>query len=203
MSNGIQELIVDVLAARERFIAIIAPVSHEQAHFRPDAGSWSITDNAEHMTLAERTGIVGMWKALDGIRRGVPIWTGAVVHRGRHIKEIIRLTWQEREVVPPVAAPGWGGPISYWVSALRSGQLPLESLARELETAQKDGFDLATIICPHPISGPLDVWQRLEFLRFHLDRHGEQVQALLRHPHYPVINPAWRASGRTVIAQTQ
>ena len=179
MPKDISALVADAFAARERFIALIGPVDHEQASFRPDAGAWSITDNAEHLTLAERTGTVGMWKALDGIRRGAPIWEGSPVHRGRHIEEIIELTWQEREQVPPVAAPSWGGPLSYWIAALRSGQLPLEALARELEVAQGDGVDLATVICPHPISGPLDVWQRLEFLRFHIDRHTEQVRSLI------------------------
>ena len=33
---------------------------------------------------------------------------------------------------------------------------------------------------PHPISGALDFHQRLEFLRFHLQRHHQQVARILR-----------------------
>ena len=32
---------------------------------------------------------------------------------------------------------------------------------------------------PHPISGPMDFHQRLEFLRFHINRHKDQVSSLL------------------------
>jgi hypothetical protein len=32
---------------------------------------------------------------------------------------------------------------------------------------------------PHPISGAMDFHQRFEFLRFHIDRHREQVAQLL------------------------
>ncbi|WP_185731553.1 hypothetical protein [Larkinella rosea] len=34
------------------------------------------------------------------------------------------------------------------------------------------------IIHPHPISGPLDIHQRFAFLRFHIDRHRNQVTDL-------------------------
>lgn len=122
------------------------------------------------MTLAEQVGINGIWKALDGYRRGQPVWSGEPIHRGKSIEEVIAATWKEREEVPAVAAPRCGGPLGYWTAALRSCRPVLAQFQNALE-----GIDLEQIIYPHPISGPLDARQRLEFLRFHLDRHRGQV----------------------------
>lgn len=38
----------------------------------------------------------------------------------------------------------------------------------------------STVIAPHVISGPLDARQRLEFIRFHMDLHRRQIEAVLR-----------------------
>ena len=40
-------------------------------------------------------------------------------------------------MVPPTAAPAWGGPLGYCVAALRSGQPLLETLGREVPSLQK------------------------------------------------------------------
>lgn len=66
-----------------------------------------------------------------------------------------------------------GGPIAFWRSALASLQQPLSELATALA-----GEDHEAIIHPHPLSGPLDVRQRFEFLRFHIHRHQQQLLAL-------------------------
>ena len=39
--------------------------------------------------------------------------------------------------------------------------------------------ELRILAHPHPISGAMDFHQRLEFLRFHIDRHRDQVLALV------------------------
>lgn len=185
MSSRVHSLVSDVVDARQRFIAAIGDVSPQQATFRPASDVWSLTDLVEHMTLAERSGTYGIWKALDGVRRGTPVWSGEPIHRGRTIDDVVDQTWREREEVPAIAAPGWGGPITYWLAALRAGQGVLDALAEELLAAEASGIDLETVIYPHPISGPLDAWQRLAFLRFHLDRHTEQVRGLRSHPLFP------------------
>jgi hypothetical protein len=166
----VESLVQDVAVARARYLDALGTPSPAQAAFSPGADAWSLVQITEHMTLAEQVGINGIWKALEGYRVGSPVWTGDPVHRGRPIEEIIGSTWREREVVPAVAAPKWSGPLPYWVAALRGCQPVLEALGRELA-----GVDLAAVVYPHPISGPLDARQRLEFLRFHLDRHAAQV----------------------------
>jgi hypothetical protein len=41
-----------------------------------------------------------------------------------------------------------------------------------------EGLDPEAIIYPHPISGPLNVKQRMEFLRFHMERHIHQIERI-------------------------
>ena len=178
-------LVRDVAEARERFLEAVGTPSTAQAEFHPEPGAWSITENVEHITLAEHVGINGIWRALDGICGGRPVWTGEPLHHGRSIEDVIASTWKEREQVPAIAAPRWGGPVAFWIAALRSSQLLLEALGRELALAESRGISLTAIVYPHPISGPLDARQRLEFLRFHLDRHRAQVLRLRQHPEFP------------------
>ena len=67
-----------------------------------------------------------------------------------------------------------------WVSALRSFAPVLRDLGAQLESQP-----LADIMFPHFLSGPLDARQRLEFLRFHIEQHLQQVQRVRAAPAFP------------------
>lgn len=188
--TDINELIRRVAQARQSFIAAASGLSNAQANYKPAPDAWSINENVEHMVWAEQGGINGMWKALYGVKAGQPIFTGEDVHRGLSIEEIIGRTWQEKEQVPEIAKPRWGGPIAYWISALQACQGMLEALGRELK-----GMDLEQIIYPHIISGPLNARQRLEFLRFHLERHLRQIENIKQAPRFPAGGPLQTTTG--------
>lgn len=72
------------------------------------------------------------------------------------------------------------GPLAVWVSCFRSLRPVLSDLAKELEP-----LDLEAIVYPHYLSGPLDGRQRLEFLRYHMERHLTQIQSVKAHPQFP------------------
>lgn len=175
------DLIQQTEQSRDQFLASVAHLTFAQATFQPAPDSWSILAITEHIVRAEQSGVMGMWKALDGIRQGNPVWSGEPIHRGLSIEEVVARTWQSKEKVPEIAAPIWGGSLSYWIAMLKAQRVLLQELAAAL-----DGYDLETILFPHPISGPLDVRQRLEFLRFHLDRHRAQIEAVKAHPDFPL-----------------
>ena len=175
------ELIESVGVARKNFIDACLNLTKSQQTFKPSDDIWSILDNVEHLVWAEWGGVSGIWKAIDGLQRKQPVWNGEPVHHGLKIEEIISKTWQAKEKVPPSAAPQWGGNISFWLSALANCQQSLYDLHRDLA-----GYDPERVIYPHPISGPLNVLQRMEFLRFHIERHHRQVEGLKSHSLYPV-----------------
>ena|SRR5260221_377366 len=170
-----EELIHLVKEARELYVEQIANISEEQAVWKPSPEVWNIIEITEHLYWAEHGGILGMWKTLYAIRSGKMERTFESKHKGLPIDEIIRLTWQQKEQVPAVAAPRMGGTLIFWSNALQSLQGILESFGADL----KDD-ELRIQAHPHPISGPMDFQQRLEFLVFHIKRHHGQVAGLLQ-----------------------
>jgi hypothetical protein len=176
----LRSLLDSVAIARQQFILAASGLTFEQSQFKPSEEVWSVVDNVEHMVWAEMGGINGIWKTFQGIRNNKPIWTGEAIHYGLSIEQIIEKTWKEKEQVPEIAKPRWGGPVEYWIAALNNCQNLLQSLCDQLE-----GHDLEQIIYPHIISGPLNVIQRMEFLRFHLNRHQLQIENLKSHPGFP------------------
>jgi hypothetical protein len=171
--SHLNQLLDDVSSARAHYTYEVEKLTEEQAHWKPSADKWSATEITEHLYWAEHGGIWGMWRAFYAHQAGTPIWTGELVHRGLPIETIIERTWQEKEIVPLIAAPRMGGPAAFWLSAFMSLQQPLHDLGQALADE-----DWETIIHPHALSGPLDIRQRFEFLRFHIDRHRKQVMEL-------------------------
>ena len=178
MATDVDALVLSVERARSALLESVVDLRDDQGAFKPSADEWSIAEILEHLFLAELGGITKVWAALDDLRAGKR-WSGELPNRGKRIDEIIAATWRPKETAPPVATPHWGGPLAAWISAQRC----LTQLLRDLAT-QLDGQSLDTIVFPHFLSGPLDARQRLEFLRFHIERHLEQVQRVRSHPSF-------------------
>lgn len=178
--KALDQLIDEVARARENFLVLLRDVTVEQAGFKPTPARWSMVEITEHLVHAEDVGVHGIWRALENHRRGEPLWQGENQHAGLSIEEVTGRTWREKEEVPAIAAPREGGSLAFWAASLKARQSALEELAQQLA-----GIRLEEVIYPHPISGPLDIRQRLEFLRFHLDRHRQQIIELQDDPLYP------------------
>lgn len=172
--SNVSHLINEVGTARNEFIACIRNIGEQQAAFKPSDNCWSIIDNTEHLFWAEHGGIYGMWKTLYAIRNGTVERTYESAHKDWGIEKIIAETWKEKEIVPVVAAPRMGGTLAFWQSSLSNLQQVLEDFGRDLQDDE-----LRLLAHPHPISGAMDFQQRLEFLRFHIQRHHRQVLSII------------------------
>lgn len=172
--NKVEKLILDISLARRNYLGQMGHYSPEQAQWKPDPETWNMVENTEHLFWAEQGAVLGMWRTIDSIREGRMERVFESVHRDMPVEQIVELTWQVKEKVPAMAAPRMGGPLSYWCNTLYSLQGVLESFGRYL---REDELRLQAH--PHPISGPLDFQQRLEFLRFHINRHRDQVSRLI------------------------
>jgi hypothetical protein len=179
MRGEVERLISDVEDARKEVARSVEGLSASQSAYKPTAESWSCTEVLEHLYLAEISGIAKIWSAADDLRVGKG-WTGDCPHRGKRIERIIEETWKPVEKAPPIATPHIGGPLEFWLSALRMLSSPLANLGTSLEDQRLD-----LIVFPHFISGPLDARQRLEFLRFHMERHIAQIHRIRRDPAFP------------------
>lgn len=168
--SEVSDLVATVEDARKRVLHTVSGLSQLQATWKGDPGEWSVAENLEHLVLAEHSGVEKIYRALA--LPSAPIESNP--NRGLPIETIIDRTWKPRELAPPIATPHGGGTLAYWVACFESCAHVLQALAKELE-----GKDLESIVFPHFLCGPLDARQRLEFLRFHMDRHREQIKSVL------------------------
>ena len=173
--NKVHELVDLVKKARLSYLNQTIHIGEELAQLKTSPEVWSAVEITEHLYWAEHGGILGMWKALYAIRAGQMERSVQSKHKEFPIDEIIRLTWKDKEQVPAVAAPRMGGSFVFWRNALESLQGILDGFGQDL---QPDELRLQAH--PHPISGPMDFQQRLEFLAFHIKRHQGQLENLMQ-----------------------
>ncbi len=166
--------------ARQNFLESTDGLTIIQANFKLSEDQWSVSQITEHMVWAEKIGLNGMSKAIEGILTDKPIWEGVSKNHGLSIEEVVAQTWQEKEIAPSVAEPKWGGTLPFWQSALQSNRFILSDLRKQITE-----IGLLRAVYPHPLSGPLDVEQRLQFLRFHLERHRAQVERVRMDSQFP------------------
>ena len=171
MNATIPPLLEEIHAARARVLAEVADVSIEIGAKKPDESAWSIQEILEHLVLAERGGYDLICTAAERYRAGDPVWSGSSENEGLPIEVIIDRTWRTEEEAPDAATPSGQWSAGIWASHLRSCDSLLSDLPVVLE-----GLPLERVIYPHFLSGPLNAIQRLEFVRFHLDRHLLQIQ---------------------------
>lgn len=174
------ELLRQARAARATMTDRVRPLTPEQGEFKPAEDRWSAAEVLEHLTRAEAGGIRSMWLALHSARRGEPVWKDAHPYRDRRLDEIAARTMRPKEKAPSDAQPTAGGPAAFWLAALAANQLLLERLAAEVHEDELDA-----VVIPHFLMGPLTIRQRFEFIRWHIEHHIPQVEALARHPALP------------------
>jgi len=172
-------LIQDVSTSRSQALTTVARLSTQQGDFKPSPEEWSIREVVEHLVLAEVSGVAKIWEAIESTRAGGG-WNEENPNRGLTIEQIVARTWQPKIKAPPIATPHMGGPLAYWMAAFRNSQTVLQALGVELAR-----MDLESVIFPHFLCGPLDARQRLEFLRFHIDRHIGQILRIRQSPGFP------------------
>ena len=171
--SHVKKLIDEVASARYRYLKQLETITEQKAQWKPVPEVWNIMEITEHLFWAEQGGILGMWKTLHAIRDGKIERKYDSNHKDMPIEKIIDLTWQPKEQVPAVAAPRMGGTIFFWRESLKSLHNILEAFGNDIRDDE-----LRIMAHTHPISGAMDFQQRLEFLRFHIDRHKNQVLQL-------------------------
>ncbi len=179
---SITQLIADVESARAGLLARVRGLTDVQGAYRPAPDAWSIAEIVEHLYLAELSGVSKIWQAARDARQGRG-WRDAHPNRGQSIEAIVAATWKPRETAPPIATPHIGGGLSFWVAATSTLTPILSATGAELE-----GLPLEEVVFPHFLSGPLDAHQRLEFLRFHIERHLNQVTEVMASAGFPAAD---------------
>jgi hypothetical protein len=168
--SRVYRLVGRIEESREQVLDAARGLSSEQGAFKPTAEEWSVAEVLEHLVLAERAMLMGMWKAAEAAHEERPGWQGEAIHEGKTIEEVVAQTWGPGQQAPERSRPAWGGPLAYWVVSLECCRPLLEAFAATLHTVS-----LAEVKFPHVSCGPLDLGQHLDLLRFHLSLHQDQI----------------------------
>lgn len=167
----VKPLLEAIRRSRARVLDEVSGLTRPAGAAKPDADTWSIQEILEHLVLAERGGFDLMCTAAEAHRAGEPVYSGDSENDGLAIEDVVERTWKPKEAAPESATPSGKWSVLVWTSHLRHGDDLLRDLIEVL-----DGLPLERVIYPHFLSGPLNIIQRLEFIRFHLDRHLQQVR---------------------------
>lgn len=171
--NSVSEIFDHIDAARARLLGAVEGLSEEQQHFRPAPDRWSVAQLCEHLSIVEGN-VVGLLGKLlgkseeSGASRDdgapfAPVSIEEFVERSRDVK------YDAPERIRPADAPS----LSDSLAALDASRAALRALRPRIERA--DGHALRF---PHPIWGPLDLYQWLLFVGAHESRHLAQIEAL-------------------------
>ncbi|MFD2200876.1 DinB family protein [Shivajiella indica] len=173
MADPIKLLLNDIKLSRTHIIELIKDIDKDGGSLKLSKDHWNIQEIIEHLVLAERGGFDLIFTAAENFRNGTPIWSGPSENTGQTIEEIIHRTWKEKETAPPSATPQGKWSLGVWTSHFKN----CDDLLLNLIPVLKD-LPLEEVIYPHFLCGPLNAIQRLEFIRFHIDRHFHQISNL-------------------------
>jgi len=173
MNSEIVKLLIEIKESRARILDEISDLTAIQGAQKKSSDSWSIQEVIEHLVLAERGGYDLICSAAERFKNNDPVWSGTSENEGLTIEKIIERTWKPKEDAPESATPKGNWSLSVWVSHFRNCDDLLSDLPVKLED-----LPLTQVIYPHFLCGPLNAIQRLEFIRFHLDRHLIQVKSI-------------------------
>jgi hypothetical protein len=165
------DLLKELDCSRKSYLETIEPLSQNQAEQIISEKSWSVIKITEHLYWAEFLGIAVMEKELIEVRNGKQNISHPKFSIESTIEEIITGTWKTKEEAPRIAVPKIEGSIFFWKESFNQLQIFSKNFVNQINNDELDLY-----AHQHPISGPLTFRQRVEFLRFHIDRHKLQAK---------------------------
>jgi hypothetical protein len=169
--NSVAEIYEDLDATRARLVGAVERLTAEQHAFRPTPERWSVAEIIEHLSIVEGRvarvvgKMLGKLEASDARAVGSPF--GPV-----SVSEFVERSRTEKYKAPDEIRPK-GAPLADSLAHLRDSRAALRGLRERVERV-----DGARAHFPHPVWGPLDLYQWLAFVGAHEQRHLDQIEAL-------------------------
>ena len=178
--NSVAEIFDDIDSTRAELLRSVEGLSAEQRDFRPSPDRWLVAEIVEHLSMVERSvaRLVGslLRKAEESGRGGdAPLESGR--DGGRpfapvSIADFVEQTSTQKLDAPDSVRPT-GAPLADSLASLRDSRAALHALRERVEHA-----DGAAVRFPHPVWGPINLYQWLLFVGAHEQRHLAQINAL-------------------------
>jgi hypothetical protein len=154
---------------RAAFAAVPAPLRRQ----RPAADRWSAVEVVEHLSLVERRFNHMLEGALiTALERGLPPETAARVPLPQQVDERLRDRTNRRTAPDPAKPTGELDEAAAWTAAERARD------AFRATVLKGDGLALSTVSYAHPFFGELNIYQWVELIAGHEQRHVQQLREL-------------------------
>ena len=166
---------------RARLVERVQSLDEEAQNFRADEKCWTVAEIVEHLSVLEHklsqlaammVGKVESVAAAGGTAAG----GGAAAHfKPFSLEEVAERARREKYVSPEEVRPRGGVSVADSLARLRESRAVFVSLRPRIERA-----DVSAATYPHPVFGPLNLYQWIAFVGLHEARHLRQIERLLR-----------------------
>jgi hypothetical protein len=164
-------------ATRKMFLDTVSPLSDAQWKFKPAPDRWSAAEIAEHLALTEDLIFGRSQKLLQG--PATPEKKAELKGKDEQVLKIIP-DRSQRFQAPEVLRPS--GRFTTRQQVVDAFQ---QSRDRSLDFVRTTQADLRAYVAPHPVAGPLDVYQWMLLMSAHTERHILQMKEVLADPNFP------------------
>ncbi|MBI2680194.1 MAG: DinB family protein [Candidatus Solibacter usitatus] len=175
MTDAERQLAIEhLIDGRDSLLTAIADLSDAQAHFKPDAGRWSIAECTEHVAI---TGDA----LLALVQKGVPNPQGVALDPAKYGRLAAALVDRSRKF----PAPDLMVPTGRFASIAGARAYFLESHERVMTYTLQCQIDLRRHFTMHPLLGEMDCFRCLLLLALHPARHAAQICEIKLDPRFP------------------
>jgi hypothetical protein len=169
--NSIAEIYEEMDDTRARLVGAVEHLTDEEHGFRPSSENWTVAEIVEHLSVVE-----GRVARMLGVML-TKLGSEAARAEGSHFEPVTITEFVERSRTEKYTAPEEirpkGAPLSDSLARLRDSRAALRALRERAERV-----DGTRARFPHPVWGPLDLYQWLAFVGAHEQRHLYQIEAL-------------------------
>ena len=171
MVYGNTDEIFEALATtRRRLFEQVESLSDEAAGSRFSSETWSVAEIIEHLSTTEPRVV----KLLGGLlAQQTAAAAGAGAAAGPISIQVMTDRAGEKFVAPESFVPTGNVPLSQSLAKLRDARTALLEMRPRIEAA-----DYSRVNYPHPIFGPLNVYQWVAVVEFHECKHLAQIQSM-------------------------
>jgi hypothetical protein len=175
MTDAERELAIEhLIDGRDALLTAIADISDAQAHFKPDAGHWSIAECAEHVAI---TGDA----LLALLTKGVANPQGVALDPAKYGRLAAALVDRSRKFPAPESIR----PTGRFASIADARSYFLDSHERAMSYTLQCQLDLRQHFTVHPLLGEIDCFRCLLLLALHPARHAAQIGEIKLDPRFP------------------
>ena len=170
--NNIDEIFGALATTRRHIYEQVECLSDEQAKARPAPDVWSAAEIIEHLSASEARMLALVGKLLE---QEAAVAANAGSSNTSISIQVMTERAAEKFTAPPFLEPTGGVPLSESLAKLRESRAALLALRPRVEAR-----DYSHVTYPHPVFGPLNLYQWLAAVEFHECKHLDQLQTQLR-----------------------